>query len=281
MKYKLIGDSCSDLDERQRKSDRYTIVPLILEIGSYHILDDSNFDRKDFIRRMAESKVGAKTACPSPEAFKQAFEVDADAIFVVTISEHLSGTYQSAVLGKRLYEEEHKDGKKIFVLSSHSASSGQYRIFLEIERLCESGLGFEEICTKITEFRDNMKTYFVLESLETLRKNGRLTGLSAFFASTLNIKPIMGATGGKIVKLDQARGINKALTRMDELAIKDCGDDARTKTVAVAECNNPERGEFVAEMFRKSNKFKDVLVTQTAGVATIYAENGGIVIAIG
>ena len=124
MKYKLIGDNCSDLDERQRKSDRYTIVPLILEIGSYHILDDSNFDRKDFIRRMAESKVGAKTACPSSEAFKQAFEVDADAIFVVTISEHLSGTYQSAVLGKRLYEEEHKDGKKIFVLSSHSASSG-------------------------------------------------------------------------------------------------------------------------------------------------------------
>ena len=102
MNYKLIGDSCSDLDQRQLKSKHYLTVPLVLQIGSYHIADD----KKDFIKRMRESKVGAKTACPSPEAFRKAYEdAEADFIFVVTLSEHLSGTYQSAVLAKHMYEE--------------------------------------------------------------------------------------------------------------------------------------------------------------------------------
>lgn len=282
MNYKLIGDSCSDLDQRQLKSKHYLTVPLVLQIGSYHISDDKNFDRKDFIKRMRESKVGAKTACPSPEAFRKAYEdADADCIFVVTLSEHLSGTYQSAVLAKHMYEEEENADKKVFVLSSHSASAGQYRILLELERLCELDIAYEEICERITKFRDNMKTYFVLESLETLRKNGRLSGLSAFFATTLNIKPVMGAVDGKIIKLDQARGINKALTRMVDIALRESGEDSKEKIVAIAECNNPERGEFVAKMFKDSNKFKDVLLTQTAGVATVYAGDGGIVVSIG
>ncbi len=282
MNYKLIGDSCSDLDERQLGSKNYMTVPLVLQIGPYHIADDKNFDRKDFIGRMKDSKIGAKTACPSPEAFRKAYEdADADFIFVVTISEYLSGTYQSAVLAKNLFEEEDKSNKKIFVLSSHSASAGQYRILLELERLCELDIAYEEICERIIRFRDDMKTYFVLESLETLRKNGRLSGLSAFFATTLNIKPIMGAVEGKIVKLDQARGINKALSRMVDIAVKESGDNSKDKIVTISECTNPQRGEFVAKMFRESNKFKEVLVTQTAGVATVYAEDGGIVIAIG
>ena len=280
MTYRLIGDSCTDLDENLKRDDNVRIVPLTLEIGDYQVIDDNKFNQKDFIKRMAESKIGAKSACPSPEAFKEAMECDVDMVFVVTLSEHLSGSYQSAEIGKMLYEEEH-DSKNILVLSSKSASAGQYRLMLELDALCKQGLKFEEISKRIIELRDDMKTYFVLESLDTLRKNGRLSAVKALIASALNIKPIMGAINGVIVKKDQQRGIQKALSRMVELAINEAGENSKDKIVCITHINNEERGESVAKLFRKSNRFKDVKLVNGAGVATMYAGDGGIVLAIG
>ena len=280
MTYRLIGDSCTDLDDNLKKDDNIVIVPLTLEIGDYSVKDDDKFNQKDFIKRMAESKIGAKSACPSPEAFKEAMECDTDMAFVVTLSEHLSGSWQSAEVGKKLYEEEH-DHKDILVLSSKSASAGQYRLMLELDKLCKQGLGFEEISKKITKLRDEMKTYFVIETLDTLRKNGRLSAVTAFIASALNIKPIMGAEDGVIIKKDQQRGMQKALAKMVEIAINEAGDDASEKTVCITHINNLERGEYVAELFRKLGKFKDIKIVNGAGVATLYAGDGGIVIAVG
>lgn len=281
MKYAIIGDSCSDLGEKERKEGNIQLVPLMLEIGDYHILDDENFNQLDFLKRVKESPVGPKTACPTPLAFKDAIEAtDAEAVFIVTLSEHLSGTYQSAVLGKQMYEEEQENPKKVFVLSSHSASAGQYRIITELQQLMKEGLGFEEIVEKITALRDKMKTYFVLETLETLRKNGRISGLSAFFATALNIKPVMGAVEGTIVKLDQVRGINKALKRMVALAVEEVKDALSDVTVCITHVNNPERAKYVENLFREAGTFKDILLSDAAGVATVYACDGGVVIGI-
>ncbi|CUX39988.1 MULTISPECIES: DegV family protein [Clostridia] len=280
MSYKIIGDSCLDLTADLKKDPHFQIIPLTLQVGNTHVIDDETFDQKSFLELVKSSSECPKTACPSPELYKEAFECDVDQIFVITLSEHLSGSYNSAVLGKRLYEEEHgNDGKKIAVLGSDSASSGQLNIALYIQSLCQASLPFEEIEEKAKTFIKNMKTYFVLESLDTLRKNGRLTGLQAFFATALNIKPVMGATSGVIIKLDQARGINKALTRMVEIALKD-GGDTRDKVLAIAHCNNPERAEFVKQEMLKHAVFKDVIIVGTAGVATVYANDGGIILTL-
>lgn len=280
MSYKIIGDSCLDLTADLKKDPHFQIIPLTLQVGNTHVIDDETFDQKSFLELVKSSSECPKTACPSPELYKEAFECDVDHIFVITLSEHLSGSYNSAVLGKRLYEEEHgNDGKKIAVLGSDSASSGQLNIALYIQSLCQASLPFEEIEEKARTFIKNMKTYFVLESLDTLRKNGRLTGLQAFFATALNIKPVMGATSGVIIKLDQARGINKALTRMVEIALKD-GGDTRDKVLAIAHCNNPERAEYVKQEMLKHAVFKDVIIVGTAGVATVYANDGGIILTL-
>ena len=280
MSYKIIGDSCLDLTADLKKDPHFQIIPLTLQVGNTHVIDDETFDQKSFLELVKSSSECPKTACPSPELYKEAFECDVDQIFVITLSEHLSGSYNSAVLGKRLYEEEHgNDGKKIAVLGSDSASSGQLNIALYIQSLCQASLPFEEIEEKARTFIKNMKTYFVLESLDTLRKNGRLTGLQAFFATALNIKPVMGATSGVIIKLDQARGINKALARMVEIAIKD-GGDTRDKVLAIAHCNNPERAEYVKQEMLKHAVFKDVIIVGTAGVATVYANDGGIILTL-
>ncbi|MFR3824990.1 MULTISPECIES: DegV family protein [Hungatella] len=280
MSYKIIGDSCLDLTADLKKDPHFQIIPLTLQVEHTQVIDDETFDQKKFLELVRSSSECPQTACPSPEKFKEAFECDVDQIFVITLSEHLSGTYNSAVLAKKLYEEEHgQEGKNIAVFSSDSASSGELNTALYIQSLCQASLPFEEIVEKTRSFIKNMKTYFVLESLDTLRKNGRLTGLQAFFATALNIKPVMGADSGVIIKLDQARGINKALTRMADIAIREAGE-TKDKVLIIAHCNNPERAEVVKNEMCRQATFKDVIITETAGVATVYASDGGIIVAL-
>ena len=280
MSYKIIGDSCLDLTADLKKDPHFQIIPLTLQVEHTQVIDDETFDQKKFLELVRSSSECPQTACPSPERFKEAFECDVEQIFVITLSEHLSGTYNSAVLAKKLYEEEHgQDGKNIAVFSSDSASSGELNIALYIQSRCQASLPFEEIEEKTRSFIKNMRTYFVLESLDTLRKNGRLTGLQAFFATALNIKPVMGADSGVIIKLDQARGINKALTRMADIAIREAGE-TKDKVLIIAHCNNPERAEVVKNEMCRQASFKDVIITETAGVATVYASDGGIIVAL-
>ena len=278
MNYKIIGDSCLDLTEELKKDSHFQMIPLTLIVGEQTFIDDETFDQKEFIKIVAESPVGPKTACPSPEMFKEAYCCDAENIFVITLSGPLSGSYNSAVLAKSLYEEEYGH-KNICIINSESASSGELNIALHIRDLCEQGLPFEEIEKEANAYRDRMNTYFVLESLDTLLKNGRLTGLSAFFATTLNIKPVMGAEKGQIIKLDQARGINKALQKMAEYVIKE-GGNTDEKCLVISHVNAPERAQYVKEILCSKAKFREVVVTDTAGVSTVYANDGGIIVAL-
>lgn len=279
MSYKIIGDSCLDLTEELKKDPHFQMIPLTLQVDDVQVIDDETFDQKRFLELVKASPNCPKTACPSPETFKEAFECDAEDIYVITLSSNLSGTYNSAVLAKELYEEEH--GKKnIAVIDSWSASSGELNIGLLIRDLCEEGIPFDEVVERVMQYlQHEMHTYFVLESLDALRKNGRLTGLQAFFATTLNIKPVMGADKGTIIKLDQARGINKALARMCELAVKEA-KNPETLRVVIAHCNNAARAELVKEELMKRAPFKEIVITETAGVATVYASDGGIVLAL-
>ncbi len=285
MNYKVIGDSCCDYTPELKADPHFTIVPLTLEIGDYTIIDDEKFDQKDFLRRVAESPIGPKTACPSPEAYRDAIEkADADEVYIITLSQHLSGSFQSAVVGQQMYEEEtpEADRKKVRVFSSDSASSGQLNLCLLIKELKEEGTSFEEVCRILDEKIDVMKTWFVLESLETLRKNGRLSAVKSLIASALNIKPVMSAEHGVIIKVDQQRGMNKALKKMIELSVAHAGGPEKTKDLrlCIAHVNNPERAAFVKEEYLKVAPFRDVVITDTMGVATIYGNDGGIVVAL-
>ncbi len=278
MTYKIIGDSCLDLTSELKRNPHFQTVPLTLQVGRSMVVDDETFDQKSFIQLMKDSPECPKTACPSPEQFKEAYRCPEENIFVICLSEHLSGTYSSACLGKKLYEEEYGE-KNICVLSSDSASAGELNLALYIRDLCEQSVPFEEIEKRAAAYRDDMKTYFVLESLDYLRKNGRLSGLQAFFATTLNIKPVMAGDHGVIVKVDQARGVNKALQRMCDHAVRSV-EDTRERVLVIAHCNCPERAQFVKDEMEKRGSFRDVIITETAGVATVYANDGGIVIAL-
>ena len=279
MSYKIVVDSCGELPESYKRDEHFERVPLTLDIDGHLVVDDETFDQADFLRRVAESPHCPKSSCPSPQRYMEAYTCDAENVYAVTLSAELSGSYNSAELGKKLYEEE-KGKKNIHVFNSCSASVGETLIALKIEECEKAGMAFREVVEKVEAYISGQNTYFVLESLEALRKNGRLSNVKAFVANALNIKPVMGATPiGTIHQLDQARGINRALKKMVEYIARDLKNPAE-KILAIAHCNCPERARMVKEEILKKLQVKDVLVLDTAGVSSLYASDGGIIVVV-
>ena len=141
MGYKIVVDSCCELPEEYKKDARFEIVPLGLEVGDYQIMDDENFNQKEFLKKVAACPVCPKSSCPSPERYMEAYHCDADRIYVVTLSAKLSGSCNSAELGKRLYHEKYGD-KDIFVCDSESAICGETQIARKAMELEEAGKSF-------------------------------------------------------------------------------------------------------------------------------------------
>lgn len=279
MSFHIVADSCCELTADMKKRGNIEIAPLTLEVGGESILDDETFDQKYFLKRVAECPECPKSACPSPDYFRKSFLNGAERCYAVTLSAQLSGSYNSAVLGANLAQEENED-LKIHVFNSRSASIGETLIVKKIVECEEAGMSFERVVETVELYISTQNTYFVLENLETLRKNGRLSKAKALVASALKIKPVRGATPeGDIVQLDQARGINKALMKMVDAIVNDA-QHVENKTLAISHCNCPERAEMVKEALLERLAVQDVFVLDTQGVSSMYANDGGIIIAL-
>ena len=279
MSYKIIIDSCGELLDEWKKDEHFESVALTLNVGGESIIDDETFDQADFLKKVAASPECPKSACPSPERYMKAFDCDADHIYAVTLSAELSGSYNSAVLGRNLLEEE-KPGRKIHIFNSKSASIGQTLIGMKIQECEEAGYSFEKVIETVDEYITGQHTFFVLDNLETLRKNGRLSKVKALVASALKIKPVMGSTDeGNICQLDQARGINKALVKMaGQIAEKT--QNSEKKVLAISHCNCHERAVLLRNALQERMNVKDIVILDTAGVSSMYANDGGVIVAV-
>ena len=279
--YKIVIDSCGELPENLKKDGHFATVSLELDVDGFRIRDDETFDQHDFLRRVKESIKGPKSSCPSPEEYMRAFDGDAENVYVVTLSGKLSGSYNSAVLAANLYNEEHEDEpKNIYVFNSRSASIGETIIGMKVQELEEAGNSFDDVVKQTEEYISSMNTFFVLETLDTLRKAGRLSNLKALVANTLNIKPVMGSTKeGTIQQLGQARGMKKALAKMVS-DMMETTKNCEERVLAIAHCNCPERAEYVKQCIEKIAKFKKIVIVNTAGISSMYANDGGVILAV-
>lgn len=277
MSYKIIVDSCGELPEEYKNDSHFENVPLSIQIDDHHIIDDETFDQEDFLRRVEMSQNCPKSSCPSPERYMEAYNCEADHVYAVTLSGNLSGSYNSAVLGKNLYHEEYGE-KKIHVFDSCSASVGETLIAMKIRECEENGMSFEETIETVEAYKAEQNTYFVLETLEVLRKNGRLSNLKAFVANALNIKPYMGATpDGQIIQLGQSRGINRAIKNMIDCFVEEL-KNPQEKIVAISHCNCFARAQMVKEEILKRVDVKKIFVIDTRGISSMYASDGGIIL---
>lgn len=276
MGYKIILDSCGELPEEFQNDSRFERVPLRLDVGDYHILDDENFNQKEFLQKVAEYPKCPGSSCPSPERYMEACRTEAEHVYIVTLSSHLSGSYNSAELGRKLYREKYGE-KQICIVDSQSASGGQTQIGLLAMELEEAGVPFEEIEKRLNAYRDEMKTYFVLDNLETLRKNGRLSEVKSMVAQTLNIKPVMSAKGGIIIQKSQAIGMKKALMKIRDYMLKEVAE-LNERRIVITHCNCPDRAEYLKGLLKEKARLKEVVIMDTAGVSSMYANDGGIIV---
>lgn len=275
--YKIITDSCGELTPEMIADPHFAAVPLTLQVDDEIVMDDESFDQASFLNMVAASKNAPKSGCPSPEAFISAMEGDAKRVYIVTLSANLSGSYGAACLAKDLFLEEH-EAKDIYVFNSCSASIGQTLICLKIEECEKAGMSFAETVDTVEKYIASQHTYFVLDTLDVLRKSGRLSSVKAMVAGALHIKPVMAATEqGTIIQAGQTRGMSKAIEKMAQLLVEvseNCGE----RIVAISHVNCVEKALELKSALEKLADFKDIFILDTRGVSTMYACDGGLIV---
>ena len=277
MSFKIIVDSCCDLTPAQLQEGCFISVPLTIRVGEHTIIDDASFDQGDLLWRMRESATAPQSACPSPAQYLEAFDCGAQDLYVVTLSALLSGSHNAAAQARSLWLEEHPESN-VHIFNSCSASAGEVLVALKIQELAQAGLDFSTVVDQVSRYISQMQTLFVLENLDNLRKNGRLTRVQSLVTSTLRIKLLMGSTPeGEICKRGQAMSVKQALGKMAALMAADPVHVGRR--LAIVHCNCLERAFYLKELARKECGFSEVLIGETGGISTVYANDGGVVAA--
>ncbi len=276
MTCKIVADSSCDLNDDLKGKLNISLVPFKIDVDEESFIDNANIDVARLIKSMKNSPNPVKTSCPSPGDFAKEYEKHDD-IFAVTISSKLSGTYNSALLAKQMAEE--KEPKKfIHVFDSKSASVGETLVSIKIQELIDQSLSNLEIVDKVEKYIKEMKTFFILENLDNLIKNGRISKTKGLIASVLNLKPIMGDDGdGNIDLIENNRGTKKAFKRLVEI-IGETGEKLEEKILGIAHVDALERAENLKNEIEGLYNFKDIILVKTAGLSTAYANDGGIVL---
>ena len=276
MAFKVIGDSCCDFTKLQMKRGNVVRVPMSIIIGGVEYRDDGRKTQQEWIDLIKADPGYQQSACPSPDDFYNAFNEDCDN-YVVTISSKLSGVYNSAMVAKEMFEDEH-EGVKIHIFDSKSAAAGEHVIAEKIIEFAELGCSFEEVVKKVEAFRDEMYTIFVLDDLETFKRNGRLKGVKALVATAMNVKPVLIGVDGEIKQIDQSIGINNAVNRMLHHIEKK--DFDKTRKVRITQCASKELCLKIAKILTDRFGFTDVKIINAGGLSTTYENPGGVVIAL-
>ena len=277
MPFQIVVDSCCDLTPEMRGSGLYHNVPLTIYVGESAFRDDMVLDTQDLVDAMAMCQEASHTACPAPADYLSMFERCDGDLDVVTLSALLSGSHNSAWQASRLFLEEHPE-RNIHVFNSCSASSGEVLVALKVRELAESGAPFKHVVREVEQFIYQMQTMFVLETLENLRKNGRLTRLQSVITGALKIKLLMGATPeGEICKLGQTLSMKQALSKMVDHMANDPAHAGRV--LAICHCNCLDRAFQVKAMAEQRCKFAHILILEAGGITSVYANDGGIVTA--
>ncbi|MBC7764840.1 MAG: DegV family protein [Hyphomonadaceae bacterium] len=276
MAIKIVVDSACDCDQAIVKKLNMVVAPLSVTLDDTVYVDDASLDFEAYSAHMKSCK-SFKTACPSPQQYMDVFTGDDD-ILVVPISEPLSGSYQSAMVARAMVLEQHPE-KCIHVFSSCTAVTGQLVLAIKIHELSQQGKSTQEIIEEIEKAKKHITLYFMLESLDYLAKGGRVSPFVAKAASMLHVRCIMLANDmGKIEMAEKMIGEKKALKRIAAILAQK-GEQLAEKTLCISHCQALDKVQAVLAELKTMCSFKEILVFETGGLSSIYANVGGIIIA--
>ena len=218
MKIRIVTDSGSDLSDEEAANSGISIVPLSIRFGEEELIDRVELEADEFYNRMHNSEDVPQTAAPSPGAFKTAFEEcfeqGAESIICINMSSDLSATIQAAETGAR-----ELDGRDIHIFDSKSVTSGLGTMVLEAAKASKDNHSVDEILALLDDLRSKTRVYAAIDTLENLKKGGRIGNAQALLGSMLSIKPLIDVSTGIVEEAGRQRTRKKSLLWLrDKLA---------------------------------------------------------------
>lgn len=268
---RIVVDSSADLWKFE--DIRVASVPLRITTTVTEYVDSAALDVSQMNAELAHYKGKSGTSCPSMGDFLTAFG-DAKYVFCITITAKLSGTYNVAQAAARAYEEEHPD-RRVCVIDSRNTGPGMKLIAERIAALLREGVEFDDICTRVGAYRAETELLFLLESLNNLANNGRVSRAVALLAGVLGIRMLGRAVEGEIKPVQKPRGEKKALeatfAEMEALGY-------RGGKLRVSHNENVKAARALCDAVRAKYPAADIECYPARGLCSFYAERGGIIL---
>ncbi|WP_223066480.1 DegV family protein [Paenibacillus caui] len=277
----IVTDSTADVPKQIVDAYGIHVIPMVLRFGEESYREGIDMTVAGFYERLGHTKELPTTSQTSPSQYLEVYrellgKYPGSPIISFHISSGMSGTYQSALLGKEMLEEELNHEIDVHVIDSKCASYGFGLQVTAAARMASEGAPLEEILAEIERLRKERRLYFMVDTLEYLQKGGRIGRATALVGTLLNIKPILSVgEDGVIYSVDKARGRKKAILRIMELFEKDFGD-ARDVSVAIADSVNPEVAEEVLAELSGRFTLHEVVRTNIGAVVGSHVGTGTV-----
>lgn len=269
----VVTDSSCDLPEELVKEHNIKVVPLNISIDGEVFREGVDISQAEFYDRMARSQALPKTSQPSPAVFADVFRELSDfgQVLCLTISSKLSGTYQSACLGRDLSAV----GANVFDTLAGSLGHG-----LQVLKACElaqAGCTIREVLEELDQYRKKMKILILLKTLENIVKGGRLSRLQGGLANILNIRVLLHNVDGEVVLLEKVRGGKKFLSRALQTIQGFC-PDMTGRDVGITRFRNPEDAGSIRQALMQFCNPRDVIMNDMGATMATYAGEGGLIV---
>lgn len=274
MKYKIIVDSSSNLTKDYLVDDEigFDVAPLTLNIAGKEYVDDGVDKADEVLEALNSTKEKATSSCPSTGVYLEMMS-GATYYIVITLTEKLSGSYNSALVAKSM----HTTPNNVFVLDSKLVCGALRILVNKAVELIKSGLNFEEIQKQLTIERDKGNLLFVLDKFDNFIKSGRINKLVGFLASKLAIKPLCYGDNGEIKIMAKIRtfpGVIKKLV----VEIGSLCKETKDRICVISHTCNEKFAKVLKDLISKAYHFKEVIIEKNRALCSFYALEGGIIV---
>lgn len=277
MSWILVADSSCDLisEDKMESGIPKAIVPLSIRIGEDEFVDDDRIDVEFMLAAMKREKRAATTACPSPQAFVEAFE-KAEHVICFTISSGVSGTYNSAMTARSMVLEANPK-RNIHVMDTKGTAGVMLLLLQRAEKLISEGNDFESVCTQLEKYKDELQITFVLSTYDNLIKAGRMSAFTGALVKGLGIYMIAKKSAeGTIALVKKVKGESRTLKAMIEQIRQT--KDISNKPVIITHCKNETGAKLLKAMLEKELNAKNVRICVCRGLTSFYACEKGLLV---
>lgn len=272
MKRKIVADSSCDIWELNGVD--FAVAPITISTDNKHYVDNQELDVHLMSEELAKYKGVSHTACPSVGSWLDCYE-GYDEVFVVTLTGAMSGTYNSAMTAKGIYEEENEN-VKVHVFDSLSTGPEMRLLIEKLKEMIEKDLPFEEIVEKGQDYLKHSRLFFALKSLHNFAMNGRVSKTVASAIGVLNISIFATASEeGTIQQISKCRGEKKVVKSMIE-HLENAGYHGGK--VRISHADNLKLAHSVRDKILELYPHADIIVYPMGGLCTYYAEIGGLLV---